>query len=221
MPKPSCGSGTTGCTRAPTTAPPVRQDAARPAGPAIRFWRATTDCNQLFAKHNPAVCTDILHRAICTDILHFPARVLVIQARVTKSPMRAPSPRRTDEGRRGRPDAPTRDGRSARRGSRRSTYAHAAICNMGDLFGLPGQVGQRNLDARGSGRRRRSAAPEVHLPAACASAEGVLQPTIAGASCTSSSFSRAATMNKAKSTRRVMLLSRIGSPTCRLHTGRP
>src|SRR6266508_2963245 len=37
----------------------------------------------------------------------------------------------------------------------------------------------------------------------------------------SSSFSRAATMNRAKSTRRVMLLSRIGSPTCRLHTGRP
>ena len=28
-------------------------------------------------------------------------------------------------------------------------------------------------------------------------------------------------MNSAKSTRRVMLLSRIGSPTCRLHTGRP
>ena len=28
-------------------------------------------------------------------------------------------------------------------------------------------------------------------------------------------------MNRAKSTRRVMLLSRIGSPTCRLQTGRP
>ena len=28
-------------------------------------------------------------------------------------------------------------------------------------------------------------------------------------------------MNRAKSTRRVRLLSRIGSPTCRLHTGRP
>src|SRR5881227_2594370 len=28
-------------------------------------------------------------------------------------------------------------------------------------------------------------------------------------------------MNRAKSTRRVMLLSRMGSPTCRLHTGRP
>src|SRR6266508_4264858 len=37
----------------------------------------------------------------------------------------------------------------------------------------------------------------------------------------SSSFSRAATMNRAKSTRRVMLLSRIGSPTCLLQTGRP
>jgi len=50
---------------------------------------------------------------------------------------------------------------------------------------------------------------------------GRLQPTIAGASWTSSSFSRAATMKRAKSTRRVMLLSRMGSPTCRLHTGRP
>jgi hypothetical protein len=28
-------------------------------------------------------------------------------------------------------------------------------------------------------------------------------------------------MNRAKSTRRVMLLARIGSPTCWLHTGRP
>ena len=28
-------------------------------------------------------------------------------------------------------------------------------------------------------------------------------------------------MNRAKSTRRVMLLARMGSPTCRLHTGRP
>ncbi len=61
----------------------------------------------------------------------------------------------------------------------------------------------------------------VHSLAACASAEGVWQPTIAGASWTSSSFSRASTMNRAKSTRRVMLLSRMGSPTCRLHTGRP
>jgi predicted house-cleaning NTP pyrophosphatase (Maf/HAM1 superfamily) len=31
----------------------------------------------------------------------------------------------------------------------------------------------------------------------------------------------AATMNSAKSTRRVRLLARIGSPTWRLHTGRP
>src|SRR5688572_10059651 len=44
---------------------------------------------------------------------------------------------------------------------------------------------------------------------------------MAGASWTSSSFSRASTMNRAKSTRRVRLLSRMGSPTCRLHTGRP
>ena len=54
-----------------------------------------------------------------------------------------------------------------------------------------------------------------------ASAEGVRQPTIAGASWMSSSFSMATTMKRAKSTRRVMLLSRMGSPTCLLHTGRP
>src|SRR3954451_24781524 len=57
--------------------------------------------------------------------------------------------------------------------------------------------------------------------AASASAEGLWRPTIAGASCTRSSSSRASTMNRAKSTRRVMLLSRTGSPTWWLHTGRP
>ena len=46
--------------------------------------------------------------------------------------------------------------------------------------------------------------------AACASAEGVRHPTIAGASWINASFSRAATMNKAKSTRRVLLLSEDG-----------
>src|SRR5439155_26340238 len=51
----------------------------------------------------------------------------------------------------------------------------------------------------------------------CATVEGVRRPTIAAASWTNSSFSIDATMNRAKSTRRVMLLSRIGSPTCRLH----
>src|SRR6185369_16847760 len=61
----------------------------------------------------------------------------------------------------------------------------------------------------------------VHSLAVCASAEGVCRPTIAGASWTSSSFCRASTMNRAKSTRRVRLLLRMGSPTCRLHTGRP
>src|SRR4051795_12521533 len=61
----------------------------------------------------------------------------------------------------------------------------------------------------------------VQALAVWASADGVWQPTIAGASWTSSSFVRASTINRAKSTRRVMLLSRMGSPTCRLHTGRP
>src|ERR1700681_2720206 len=41
----------------------------------------------------------------------------------SKGKVRAPSPLSKDEGRRGRPDAPTRDGRPARRGSGRSTYA--------------------------------------------------------------------------------------------------
>src|SRR6185436_1818021 len=50
------------------------------------------------------------------------------------------------------------------------------------------------------------------VAAACASADGVSRPTIAGASCMSSSFSSASTMNSAKSTRRVRLLSRTGSP---------
>ena len=73
---------------------------------------------------------------------------------------------------------------------------------------------------------RRRDRPTVARPsrsdqAAFASAEGVWQPTIAGASRTRSSFSRASTMNSAKSIRRVRLLLRIGSPTWRLHTGRP
>src|SRR5436309_10605290 len=72
------------------------------------------------------------------------------------------------------------------------------------------------LAGRGAGRLL-----EFHSAAACASAEGVWRPTIAGASWTSSSFASASTMNRAKSTRRVLLLSRIGSPTCRLQTGRP
>ena len=56
-----------------------------------------------------------------------------------------------------------------------------------------------------------SDAPAPH-PAvvACASAEGLWRLTIAGASCTRSSFSSASTMNRAKSTRRVMSLWRIG-----------
>lgn len=71
-------------------------------------------------------------------------------------------------------------------------------------------------------RLRRASVPvDTQASAACASAEGVRQPTIAGASRTSSSFSRAATMNRAKSTRQVRLPARMGSPTCRLHPGRP
>ena len=55
----------------------------------------------------------------------------------------------------------------------------------------------------------------------CVSADGVWQPTIASASWIKSSFSIAATMIRAKSVRRVTLLARIGSPTCRLHPSRP
>jgi hypothetical protein len=43
----------------------------------------------------------------------------------SKSLMRAPSPLSMDEGRCGRPDTPTDEGRSARRGSGHSTYARA------------------------------------------------------------------------------------------------
>ena len=84
---------------------------------------------------------------------------------------------------------------------------------------------RRSLISQLGGRIPR---PHVHMArsvgkdasVACASAEGVWHPTIAGASWTSPSFPRAATMKRAKSTRRVMLLARIGSPTCRLQTGK-
>ena len=42
----------------------------------------------------------------------------------------------------------------------------------------------------------------------------------AGLAVRASAFSSGIDMNRAKSTRRVLLLSRIGSPTCRLQTGR-
>ncbi len=61
---------------------------------------------------------------------------------------RAPSLLIADEGRRGRPDAPAYEGRLARRGRGRSTYAHAVTCNTGDLFGLPGQLWQRPFGGR-------------------------------------------------------------------------
>jgi len=58
-------------------------------------------------------------------------------------------------------------------------------------------------------------------PVLIASTDGVRQPTIVGAWRISSSFSRAATIKRAKSRRRVRLLARTGSPTWPLHTGRP
>ena len=61
----------------------------------------------------------------------------------SKMSTRAPSLLISDEGRRGRPDAPTSEGGPARRGRGRSTYAHAVTCNTGDLFGLPEQLWQR------------------------------------------------------------------------------
>ena len=67
----------------------------------------------------------------------------------SKGVTRAPSLLTEDEGRRGRPDAPTCDGRPARRGMGRSTYAHAMTCNTGDLCGLPGSLGKRLLGGRG------------------------------------------------------------------------
>jgi hypothetical protein len=52
-------------------------------------------------------------------------------------------------------------------------------------------------------------------------ADGLRQPTIVGTWRISSSFSRAATIKRAKSRRRVRWLARTGAPTWPLHTGRP
>src|SRR3989304_2104674 len=54
--------------------------------------------------------------------------------------MRAPSLLSLDEGRRGRLEAPTREGRPARRGSGRSTYARGDL-QHGRPVGLPGRSG--------------------------------------------------------------------------------
>ena len=72
----------------------------------------------------------------------------------SKSLMRAPSPLSMDEGRCGRPDAPTHEGRSARRGSGRSTYARADW-QHGRPVGQAGRLGQRSLQRAGRDRRRR------------------------------------------------------------------
>jgi hypothetical protein len=68
----------------------------------------------------------------------------------SKSLMRAPSPLSMDEGRCDRPDTPTDDGRSARRGSGHSTYARADW-----QHGRPvGQVGRlANGPAEGRARQ--------------------------------------------------------------------
>ena len=89
----------------------------------------------------------------------------------SKGVMRAPSLLIEDEGRRGRPDAPTCDGRPARRGSRRSTYAYAMTGNTGDLFeprparartlhqeaGSAGVAGAHTTHEAGQCRRRKGA----------------------------------------------------------------
>ena len=69
----------------------------------------------------------------------------------SKGKVRAPSPLSKDEGRRGRPDAPTRDGRPARRGSGRSTYARGDS-QHGKPVGLSGRPGNASI-----GRRARQA----------------------------------------------------------------
>jgi hypothetical protein len=65
----------------------------------------------------------------------------------SKGKVRAPSPLSKDEGRRGRPDAPTRDGRPARRGSGRSTYARADS-QHGKPVGLSGRPGNASIGSR-------------------------------------------------------------------------
>ena len=63
--------------------------------------------------------------------------------------------------------------------------------------------------------------PTGPTAALCAIAEEVRHPKMAKASWINQSFSSAATMNRAKPTRRVRLLARMGSPICWLHTGGP
>src|SRR5262245_56904521 len=61
--------------------------------------------------------------------------------------MRAPSPLSRDEGRGDRPDAPTDEGRSARRGSGHSTYA-SAHWQHGRPVGVAGQPAKGAAEGR-------------------------------------------------------------------------
>jgi hypothetical protein len=65
----------------------------------------------------------------------------------SKSLMRAPSPLSMDEGRCGRPDAPTNEGRLARRGSGHSTYARAEW-QHGRPVGVAGQPANDPAEGR-------------------------------------------------------------------------
>ena len=71
----------------------------------------------------------------------------------SKGVMRAPSLLIEDEGRRGRPDAPTCDGCPARRGMGRSTYVNAMTCNTGGLSSGQGDLAPTPM---GSGARQAS-----------------------------------------------------------------
>jgi len=61
--------------------------------------------------------------------------------------MRAPSLLSIDEGRRGRPDGPTGEGRPARRGSGRDTYTRDDS-QHGRPVGLPGELGNGSIGRR-------------------------------------------------------------------------
>src|SRR5215813_12681115 len=73
--------------------------------------------------------------------------------------MRAPSLLSLDEGRRGRLDLPTQEGRSARRGSGRSTYARGDW-QHGRPVARPGRPG---TDSFGERARQASEGPIVPL----------------------------------------------------------
>src|SRR5712691_7412170 len=89
----------------------------------------------------------------------------------SKGVMRAPSLLTEDEGRRGWPDAPTCDGRPARRGMGRSTYAYAMTCNTGALSSCQGDLATTPIESRA-----RQASEGLIVPMKLGNASGGKEP---------------------------------------------